>query len=79
MGERAGEEVRALVHPSHDLWMTTVNLGEVWYSVARKKSTAAADDALELGGTGGYSHCACRLGDGVSGREIQSPSQNVIR
>lgn len=52
MGESAGKEVETLIHAaarsSRDLWMTTVNLGEVWYSVARKKSPAAADDALEL-------------------------------
>jgi PIN domain nuclease of toxin-antitoxin system len=34
MGERAGEDVPELVHKalgaSRDLWMTTVNLGEVW-------------------------------------------------
>jgi predicted nucleic acid-binding protein len=52
MGESAGEEVRTLIHEaarsSRDLWMTTVNLGEVWYSVARKKSPAAADEAVEL-------------------------------
>lgn len=52
MGERAGEEVRTLIHASaqssSDLWMTTVNLGEVWYSVARKKSPAAADEPVEL-------------------------------
>ncbi|MGA3201849.1 MAG: PIN domain-containing protein [Bryobacteraceae bacterium] len=33
---------------SRDLWMTTVNLCEVWYSIARKKSAVAADEALEL-------------------------------
>jgi predicted nucleic acid-binding protein len=52
MGESAGEEVRTLIHAaaesSRDLWMTTVNLGEVWYSAARRKSPAAADEALEL-------------------------------
>ncbi len=48
MGERAGEEVQELIHSSAELWMTTVNLGEVWYSVARKKSALAADEAVEL-------------------------------
>lgn len=52
MGESAGEEVQQLIHgavrSSRDLWMTTINLGEVWYSVARKKSPRAADEALEL-------------------------------
>jgi predicted nucleic acid-binding protein len=52
MGEGAAGEVENLIHSSarsrSELWMTTVNLGEVWYSVARKKSPAAADDALEL-------------------------------
>jgi len=54
MGESAGEEVRTLIHEaarsSRDLWMSTVNLGEVWYSVARKKSGAAADAAVVLAG-----------------------------
>jgi PIN domain nuclease of toxin-antitoxin system len=52
MGESAGEDVQKLIHSSarssSDLWMTTVNLGEVWYSVARRKSAAAADEALGL-------------------------------
>jgi uncharacterized protein len=52
MGEAAGKEVQELIHDaarsSRDLWMTTVNLGEVWYSIARKKSPTAADEALEL-------------------------------
>jgi hypothetical protein len=52
MGEGAGAEVEKLIHSaarsSSQLWMTTINLGEVWYSVARKKSPVAADEALEL-------------------------------
>jgi uncharacterized protein len=51
MGESAGDEVQELIHSatrsSQDLWMTTVNLGEVWYSVAREKSPAA-DEAVRL-------------------------------
>jgi len=52
MGEGAGAEVEKLIHSaarnSNQLWMTTVNLGEVWYSIARRKSPSQADEALEL-------------------------------
>ncbi len=52
MGERAGAEVQRLLSnaasSSRAVSMTTVNLGEVWYSVARRKSPQAADAAVEL-------------------------------
>ena len=35
------------------LWVTAVNLGEVWYRVARLRSPAKADEAIEA---------VCRLG-----------------
>lgn len=50
MGEPAGEQVKALLSDaaSHTFSMTVVNLGEIWYSVARRKSPALADSAVEL-------------------------------
>jgi predicted nucleic acid-binding protein len=46
----AAPAVKDLLTRAHasgcQLWMTTVNLGEVWYSVARRKSEEAADREL---------------------------------
>jgi len=46
----AGPAVEALLSRAHasgcQLWMTTVNLGEVWYSLARAYSEKQADQAL---------------------------------
>jgi predicted nucleic acid-binding protein len=43
----AGPAVEALLTRAHasgcQLWMTTVNLGEVWYSLARRESEEAAE------------------------------------
>lgn len=51
MGAYAATQVRSLIHAAADapyqLWMTTVNVGEIWYSLARSKSPKDADEALE--------------------------------
>jgi predicted nucleic acid-binding protein len=48
--EPAAEEIESLIaqanEPDNELWVTTVNLGEVWYSVARSHSENEADRAV---------------------------------
>ena len=47
----AGPAVEALLSRAHacgcQLWMTTVNLGEVWYSLARRESEQAAETKVQ--------------------------------
>jgi ribonuclease VapC len=49
--EPAAEEIESLIAQTHeldgDLWVTAINLGEVWYNAARARSDAAADQAIE--------------------------------
>jgi predicted nucleic acid-binding protein len=49
-GEPAGQEVRSLLvqssRSSAPIWMTTINLGEIWYSLARAHSRREADEAV---------------------------------
>ena len=56
-GEPAAEKVEAFLASAQDdgaeLLVTTVNLAEVWYSIARSRSEAEADDAVAK---------LCRLG-----------------
>jgi predicted nucleic acid-binding protein len=48
--EPAAEEIESLIAQAHEsdseLWMTSINLGEVWYSVARSRSDGEADQAV---------------------------------
>ena len=48
--EPAAEEIESLIahanESENELWVTTVNLGEVWYAVARLHSENAADQAV---------------------------------
>ena len=39
----AARKVQALIEVAHQRWATTVNLGEVWYSLARRRSEMAAE------------------------------------
>ncbi len=58
-GEPAGRRVRRLLLESartgRPCWITTVNMGEVWYTVARRRSESEADarvaEILEAGVT----------------------------
>ncbi len=49
--EPAAERIEAIIADAHetenDLLMTTVNLGEVWYSLARVRSEADAERAID--------------------------------
>jgi predicted nucleic acid-binding protein len=48
--EPAAEEVESLISQAHEsdieLWATNINLGEVWYNVARSRSEGEADHAI---------------------------------
>jgi uncharacterized protein len=48
--EPAAEEIESLIaqanESDHELWVTNVNLGEVWYAVARSHSENEADQAV---------------------------------
>jgi len=48
--EPAGEKVVQILADANDkaipLWMSVVNVGEVWYIIARKSSAADADEAI---------------------------------
>jgi len=48
--EPAAEKIEHLIAQAHEteseLWVTSVNLGEVWYSFARSRSDADADKAI---------------------------------
>ncbi len=49
-GEPAGERVAEMIADAHEndrpLWMTVVNVGEVWYLIARATSEGEADGAV---------------------------------
>jgi len=49
--EPAGERVAQLIADANEnatpLWMSMVNVGEVWYVIARKTSPADADTAID--------------------------------
>jgi len=49
--EPAASEVESLIREAHAtgvaLWITVVNLGEIWYTIARNRSSSRADGAVE--------------------------------
>jgi len=49
--EQGADLVRGLISKAEeggsDLWMSVVNLGEVWYSIARTNSPATADQYIQ--------------------------------
>lgn len=50
-GEPEADKVEALIlrgdESKSPMWITTVNLGEVWYSIARKRSAPEADKKVD--------------------------------